>query len=146
MNRPPRDLLERLRFFHREVESLFRRLFQDQLAPGPLEGPAVFPLVDVVEQEDEILVRADLPGVSKESLELYGAANFLVVRGVKPPPERTWKYLRVERTFGAFQRMVVLPAPGDPSRVTARFDRGVLEVRIPKVNERRRTHRQIPIE
>ena len=146
MSHVPRDLLERLHFFHREVESLFRRLFQDQLAHGPLQGPDAFPPVDVVEHEGEILVRADLPGVGRDAIELYGSPNFLVLRGAKNPPERKWNYLRVERAFGPFQRLVVLPAPGDPSRVVARYDQGVLEIRVPKVSERRQTHRQIPIE
>ncbi|MBI5442734.1 MAG: Hsp20/alpha crystallin family protein, partial [Deltaproteobacteria bacterium] len=66
--------------------------------------------------------------------------------GVKPAPAEKWAYLRVERTFGPFQRLVVLPVPGDSARVTARYNGGVLEVRIPKVLDRRKIHRQIPIE
>jgi len=146
MSRIPKDILERLGYFHREVEGLFRKLFEEQLGPGALGEEAAYPPVDVVETEGEILIRADLPGADKAEIELYGAPNFLVIRGVKKASQEKWAYLRIERSFGPFQRLVVLPVPGDPSRVTARYDRGVLEVRVPKVVDRRRIHQQIPIE
>jgi len=144
MNRIPRDILERIAYFHREAESLFHRLFDEELGGG-LEGKPV-PAVDVVETEGEILVRTDLPGVGRGDLELFGAPNFLVIRGAKRPEKERWTYLRIERTFGPFQRLIVLPAAGDPARVEARLRNGVLEVRVPKVLDRRKVHRQIPIE
>ncbi|MBE0617951.1 MAG: Hsp20/alpha crystallin family protein [Proteobacteria bacterium] len=146
MTRIPRDILERLGYFHREVEALFRRLFDEELGTGALEDKPPFPPVDVIETAEEILVRADLPGTDRDSIELYGAPNFLVIRGTKNPETEKWTYLRIERSFGAFQRLIVLPAAGDPARVEARYDRGVLEVRIPRVVERRKIHRQIPID
>lgn len=145
MSQIPQDVLERLAYFHREAERLFHRLFDEELGTGRLEGKAA-PPVDVVETETEILVRTDLPGVDKGDIELYGAPNFLVIRGVKRPEKERWSYLRIERAFGPFQRLIVLPAPGDPARVEARFESGVLEVRIPKVIDRRKMHRRIPIE
>jgi HSP20 family protein len=146
MSRIPRDILERLRYFHREADGLFRRLFEEELGPRALTEEAPYPLVDVVEAADEILVRADLPDTDKGAIELYGAPNFVVIRGNKRPVRESSSYLRVERSFGPFQRLVVLPIPGDPSQVRARYDRGVLEVRIPKMVDRRQVHRQIPIE
>ena len=146
MSRIPKDILERLGYFHREVEGLFRKLFEEQLGPGALGEEGGYPPVDVVETEGEILIRADLPGTDKTEIELYGAPNFLVIRGVKKATQEKWAYLRIERSFGSFQRLVVLPVPGDPSRVRARYDQGVLEVRVPKVVDRRRIHQQIPIE
>ena len=146
MSRAPKDILERLGYFHREVEGLFRRLFEEELGAGALGDEAPFPPVDVVETADEIWVRADLPGLAKEDIVLYGAPNFLVIRGVKSAPAEKWAYLRVERTFGPFQRLVALPVPGDTGKVRARHEQGVLEVRIPKVRDRRKIHRRIPIE
>jgi HSP20 family protein len=146
MTQVPKDILERLAHFHREVEGLFRRMFEGDLGTGTLTEEAPFPPVDVAESDSEILVRADLPGTSRETIELFGAPNLLVIRGVKDTVRQRWTYLRVERTFGAFQRLVVLPASGDPARVRARYHQGVLEVHIPKVSDRRKIHRQIPIE
>ncbi len=146
MSRIPKDILERLSYFHAEVEGLFRRLFEEQLGPGALGEESPYPPVDVVETKDEILIRADIPGTDKAEIELYGAPNFLVIRGTKRASQEKWAYLRIERSFGPFQRLVVLPVPGDPSRVQARYDRGVLEVRVPKVVDRRRIHQQIAVE
>jgi len=145
MSQIPPNILERLAYFHREAERLFHRLFDEELGPGRLEGETA-PPVDVVETETEILVRTDLPGVDRNDVELYGAPNFLVIRGVKRPEKERWSYLRIERAFGPFQRLIVLPAPGDPARVEASHQDGVLEVRIPKVTDRRKIHRRIPIE
>ena len=146
MSRIPKDILERLTYYHREVEDLFRRLFEDELGAGALGEEVPYPPVDVVETDREVLVRADLPGLSKEEIILYGAPNFLVIRGVKPAPAEKWAYLRLERSTGPFQRLVMLPAAGDTGRTRAAYQQGVLEVRIPKVSDRRKVHRQIPIE
>ncbi len=145
MSHIPQDVLERLAYFHREVEKLFHKLFDEELGAGRLEGKPT-PPVDVVETEAEVLVRTDLPGVDRSDIELYGAPNFLVIRGVKRPEKERWSYLRIERAFGPFQRLIVLPAPGDPARVAAKYEGGVLEIRIPKVIDRRKIHRRIPIE
>lgn len=146
MSRIPKDILERLSYFHREVEGMFRRLFEEELGASGLGEDSPYPPVDVLETEEEIVIRADLPGVDKAALELYGAPNFLVIRGNKQAGGEKWAYLRIERTFGPFQRLVVFPVPGDPARVRARYERGVLEVKVPKVTDRRQIHRQIPIE
>lgn len=146
MTRIPRDILERLGYFHKEVDGLFRRLFEEELGPAILEEEDPYPPVDVVEDENEIIIRADVPGVRKDAIELYGAPNFLVIRGIKRASNEKKAFLRVERIFGPFQRLLVLPAPSDPSKITARCEKGVLEVRVPKVADRRKIHRQIPIE
>lgn len=146
MSRIPTDVFERLRYFHEQVEELFRRLFGEELEGDALGEAAAFPNVDVLETEAEMIIRADLPGAERDAIELFGAPGFLVLRGVKPTAREDGGYLRIERTFGPFQRLVVLPALGDPARVRARYDRGVLEVRMDKVVDRRKIHRQIPIE
>ncbi len=146
MSRIPRDILERLGYFHQEVEALFRRLFDEDLGATGLEDKTLPPPVDVIETEEEILVRVDLPGADRDSIELYGAPNFLVIRGTKQPETERWTYLRIERRFGPFQRLIVLPVAGDPVRGRARYDEGVLEVRIPRVIDRRLKYRQIPID
>lgn len=146
MSRIPRDILERLEYFREEVEALFRRLFGEEAGLAGREDVPPWPPVDVIETEDEIVVRADLPGADRGAMELYGAPSFLVLRGTKHPDAQGWSYLRMERTFGPFQRLVVLPASGDPARGAARYVDGVLEIRIPRLAERRKTHRQIPIE
>jgi HSP20 family protein len=142
----PKDFFERLTYFQREVEELFRRLFQDEVGPGALSEDSAYPPVDLEEAETEIVLRADLPGMEKDAIVLYGSPHFLVIRGTKQPPAEKWAYLRVERSFGPLQRLVVLPVPCDSAKVRARYERGVLEVRVPKVLDRRKIHRHIAIE
>lgn len=146
MSRIPADVLERLRYFHDEVEALFRRLFGEHIEADHPEDGAPFPCVDVLETGAEMIVRVDLPGADRDAIELFGAPGFLVLRGTQPAAREPGRYLRLERTAGPFQRLVVLPAVGDPARVRARYERGVLEVRMDKVVDRRKVHRQIPIE
>lgn len=145
MTRVPTDILDRLAYFHREVDALFRRLFEEEPGAG-WEDRGCTPPLDVEEGEDEIVVRIDLPGVAREEIELHGAPGFLVIRGVKRTECEARACLRLERSCGSFQRLVALPAAGDPARIRAHCALGVLEVRIPKVAERRRRHRRIPIE
>lgn len=144
MSRIPKDLVARLDYFHREVENLFHRLFGADIG-ADFEHEASIPAMDLVETEEEVILRADLPGLGKEAIELNAAPNFLMIRGNREPAEASSDPLRVERTFGAFQRLVSLPATADTARITAKFSRGVLEVRVPKLSDRRQGQRRIEI-
>lgn len=144
MSRIPKDLVARLDYFHREVESLFHRLFGVDIG-ADFEHEASTPPMDLVETEEELVFRADLPGLAKEEIELHAAPNFLMIRGNRVAAEANADPLRVERTFGPFQRLVSLPVTADTSRVSAKFSRGVLEVRVPKQSDRRKGQRRIPI-
>jgi HSP20 family protein len=144
MNRIPKDLLARLDYFHREVEELFSRLFGSDFGSG-FSHDDTLPCLDLLETEDEVILRADLPGVAKESIDLHVAPNYVVLRGAKEAPETRHDCLRVERTFGSFQRLMPLPATADVGNATARLERGVLEVRMPKLVDRRKGQRRIRI-
>lgn len=144
MSRIPKDLVARLDYFHREVENLFHRLFGADIG-ADFEHEASVPPMDLVETEEEIILRADLPGLAKEEIELNAAPNFLMIRGNREPKEANADPLRVERTFGPFQRLVSLPVTADTARITAKFARGVLEVRVPKQSDRRKGQRRVNI-
>lgn len=144
MSRIPKDLVARLEYFHREVEGLFHRLFGADIGTD-FEQEAAMPCMDLVETETEIILRADLPGVKKEAIELSAAPNFLMLRGTRENEDQKRDCLRVERTFGPFQRLISLPSTADTTRVSAKLTRGILEVRVPKMNDRRKSQRRIPI-
>jgi HSP20 family protein len=97
------------------------------------------PAMDLVENTDELVLRADLPGLSEEDVKIEVEDNVLTVRGQRKSEheERKDGYFRVERAFGSFHRSLTLPEGVDPEKVTANFDRGVLEVRIPKPEQRK---------
>ena len=95
--------------------------------------------MDLVETEDHFVLRADLPGMSEEDIRVEVESGTLTVAGERKAEHELSKegYHRVERAFGAFSRSLTLPRDIDPEAVTAAFDRGVLEIRIPKPAERK---------
>ena len=144
MSRVPTDLLARLDYFHREVERLFQRLFGSELGSG-FDHAEDAPQLDLLESDDEVIVRVDLPGVAQKNLELHAPPDHLILRGNKDPDQPQSDCLRMERTFGSFQRLVSMPTTADTSKATARLAHGVLEIHIPKLVDRRTGPKRIAI-
>jgi HSP20 family protein len=128
-----------------EMNRLFNTFF-DAPAPGNGGGGGGaaqmrrwLPAMDLVETDDDFVLRVDLPGLSEEDVKIELEDNVLTISGERKAEheERQEGYYRVERASGAFARSLTLPEGVDPSGVTANFDRGVLEVRIPKPEERK---------
>ena len=97
------------------------------------------PAMDLVETEDHFVLKADLPGLSEEDVKLEFEDNVLTLSGERKVEHETKKegFYRLERSTGAFSRSLTLPDGIDVDAVAATFDRGVLEVRIPKPEERK---------
>ena len=122
-----------------EVNRLFNTAFD---TPAPGNGGTLrrwMPAMDLVETDDQFVLRADLPGMSEEDVRIEVEDSTLTISGERKAEHETKEegYYRVERGYGAFSRALTLPRGVDPSAVTASFDRGVLEVRIPKPEERK---------
>ena len=100
------------------------------------------PRVDVIDRDDEILVRAEVPGVEKKDLHVDLAGHFLTIKGERHTEEETKDedFFRSEITTGTFSRTVRLPEDVDFEKVKADFKEGMLEVHLPKTHktERRR--------
>ncbi len=92
------------------------------------------PAMDLVETIDDFVLRADLPGLSEKDVSIELEDNVLTISGERKAEheERKEGSYRVERSFGSFSRSLTLPDGVDPEAVTANFDHGVLEVRVPK--------------
>ncbi|HEV3391406.1 MAG TPA: Hsp20/alpha crystallin family protein, partial [Solirubrobacteraceae bacterium] len=128
---------------------LFNTFF-DQPAPtgrGGAPSRRWIPAMDLVETADHYVLRADLPGLSEDDVNLQLEDNVLTISG-----ERTAKhedeqegYYRLERAFGTFSRSLTLPDGVDPDGVHAHFDRGVLEIRIPKPEQKKPRQVQIAL-
>jgi HSP20 family protein len=101
--------------------------------------------MDLVETYEHLVLRADLPGIDREDIEIEVKDNVLTVSGERSAEheQKGEGFHRVERAFGRFSRSVDLPAGVAADSVDARFDRGVLEVRIPKPEERKPTRIEI---
>ena len=126
-----------------EMNRLFNTFF-DAPAPGPAAGQTSnlrrwIPPMDLVETQDEFVLRADLPGLSESDVNIELEDNVLTISGERKAEHQEQKegYYRVERAWGSFSRSLTLPEGVNPEAVKASFDRGVLEVRIPKPEERK---------
>ena len=121
-----------------EMNRLFGTVFD---APSPGNGSAMrrwMPAMDLVETEDHFVLRADLPGLSEEDVSIEVADDVLTISGERRfEQEAAGGHVRVERGFGAFRRSLTIPDGVDAEAVTAAFDKGVLEVRIPKPEQRK---------
>jgi len=132
--------LRELASIQNEMNRLFGTVF-DAPAPGGNGGTLRrwMPAMDLVETEDHFVLRADLPGLAEGDVNIEVEDNVLTVSGERKAEHETTKegYHRVERAFGSFSRSLTLPEGVDADAVTASFDRGVLEIRIPKPEQRK---------
>src|SRR2546423_11320834 len=103
------------------------------------------PAMDLVESDDHFVLKADLPGLGEDDVSIEIRDNTLTIAGERKSEheqrERGW--YRVERSTGAFSRSLSLPEGVDPGAVSAAFDKGVLEVRIPKPEQKKPRRVQI---
>ena len=131
--------LRELTTLQNEMNRLFGTVFD---APAQGNGGTMrrwMPAMDLVETDQHFVLHADLPGLSEEDVNIEVEDRVLTVSGERKATHETAKdgYHRVERAFGSFSRSLTLPEGINPEAVEASFDRGVLEVRIPKPEERK---------
>jgi HSP20 family protein len=120
--------------FTREIDRVFDAFF------GQTDQARRWvPPVDLVEAEDHFVLKADLPGLVEGDVNIELQDGTLTISGERraehEQSERGW--YRIERSFGSFNRSLTLPDGVDPDRIEAAFSNGVLEVRIPKPEERK---------
>jgi HSP20 family protein len=127
------------------------RMFDDffgrgWLRPFRFERPALaefdwnLPKVDVVDREAEIVVRAEVPGVKKEDIEVSVSGDVLTIKGESKHEEKEEKgdYWRSEITRGSFSRTLQLPAAVDEDKVKAEMKDGLLQLTLPKIEKAKR--------
>ncbi len=95
------------------------------------------PAVDLYEEKDDIVVKAELPGMDKDNIEVNLTDHTLTIKGEKKKEEEIKEkdYYRAERSYGSFFRTVELPKEVHSDKVKAHFKNGILEVRLPKTEE-----------
>ncbi len=129
------DPLDGLSHIQREMSDLL-----DLLSSSPqIEGyvSADFPPIIVSVSGDNIIVRAELPGIKINDLDIQVVNDVLTIKGERKSGEESAKitYLRRERNYGTFARSLVLPEKVDVDNVTASYKQGVLTVKLPKSPE-----------
>ena len=144
------DTLEKFLAFQREVNRLFRRIFEEDSAPRSTPGESVATRADVSEKNGELHVEVETPGTPFESLNLWVSRDLIVVEGEKSgealPRDEKITYHCMERDFGPFRRVLEIPCPVDANAIRASYRAGVLSVVLPKIEDRRGEKRRVPIE
>jgi HSP20 family protein len=121
------------------VHRLFNSFFDTPTAAPAGTLRRWTPAIDVVETESEYVLRADLPGLTEQDVNVELENDVLTVSGERKSEqeERKAGYYRIERSSGSFRRALRLPEGVDPEAIKASFEHGVLEVRIPKPEQRK---------
>jgi len=136
--RPFMDLARWERDMERMMEDFFgRRPRWPERWFGNRELEITAPAVDLFEEKDEIVVKAELPGMDKENIEVNLTDHHLTIKGEKKKEEEVKEenYYRAERSYGSFLRTLELPKDVRADKVKASFKNGILEVRLPKTEE-----------
>jgi len=136
--RPFMDLARWERDMERMMEDFFgRRPRWPERWFGNRELEITAPAVDVFEEKDEIVVKAELPGMNKENIEVNLTDHHLTIKGEKKKEAEVKEenYYRAERSYGSFLRTLELPKDVHADKVKASFKNGILEVRLPKTEE-----------
>jgi HSP20 family protein len=139
---------EEIKRLEDEIDDIFNQFWKSTRIPRlslpkvkagkeivPFESEMWSPAVDVVEKEKEIIVKCDLPGVDKKDVKIKINSESVTISGElkKEKKQNEENYYVEERVYGAFSKIVPLPAEVDPEKAQAKFENGVLELAIPKV-------------
>ncbi len=140
---------------HRRIDDLFADFFtgfgEDTLWPrGLTAGPRAFttlPKVDVAETDDEVVVTADLPGMTEKDLNVSLDGDLLTIRGTRKEEkeDKNRSYHLVERSYGEFHRVLQIPDGVNKDKIKAAFKKGELKVTLPKLPQTKSPSRHIEI-
>jgi len=123
-----------------QLREQMNRLFEQSLSRVGTEPTATStwaPAVDILETENELILRAELPGVNPDDITIRMEGETLTLRGDRrvEKAEKDWQYVRVERAYGTFQRSFTLGLRVQQDQIHATYRDGVLEVILPKAEE-----------
>jgi HSP20 family protein len=145
----PNDLIRRFGAeMDRVLENLGVRREIGNLADQIMDRPFMWsPQVEVVEKDDQLVIRADLPGLKKDEITIDLADDAVTIEGERKEQreESHEGYYRSERSYGRFHRRIPLPAGVDTETATAQFSNGVLEIGIALPEAKERKARKIEI-
>lgn len=117
------------------------RMLGDFFGHRPARPAVPAPMLDVIERDDEVIVRATVPGLKKQDLDISVSGTLLTIRGdtkEEKKKEEEGEYYRSEIPRGPFARTLALPAEVDESKAKATMKDGMLELTLPKLEKARR--------
>jgi len=131
------------------MNKFIERVFTEPLSMGLPEAIGWVPAMDIVENEKELTLIVELPGLEKKDVEISIEEGVLTLRGEKVEERKEngaeKKYYLFERMFGSFNRTFTLPRFVDANLIAAEFDKGVLKIHLPKTAEAETKGRKIDI-
>lgn len=130
-----RDIFSDLTGMQQEMNRVFDEFFGER--QGDMAQCTWTPMVDVSETDAELKIRAELPGLTQENIEIHLQDNVLTLQGEKKQEQKEERenFHRVERCYGTFSRSFSLPANVKTDAIQATFKNGVLLITLPKVEE-----------
>ena len=137
--------------FRREMDRMFEDFFTgvggDRALQSATGWSAVAPTIDVAESDREVVVTAELPGLNDKDFEVTLAGDLLTIKGEKKSEheEKNGDATYMERRFGSFARTLRLPFEIGNEKIDAKYDKGVLTVRVPKPAEVQKRVRRIEV-
>jgi HSP20 family protein len=119
---------------HHDMDDLFSSFFGDW---PTLSRRTVWPAIDIADSENEIIVKAKVPGCKAEDIDISIHGNTMTISGEKKAEEekKAKGYYHLERSYGSFRRELSLPDGVDPDKVEASCKNGVLTVTLPQSNK-----------
>jgi HSP20 family protein len=129
---PFRDLMAMQDRMTRLFDETLSRIWKEELPRGVWSPP-----VDILEKENEVILKVDLPEMNQNDVDIKVEENMLIIRGerkfIKETP--SGNYLQIERPYGTFQRTFAIPRVIDQEKIKATYKDGVLRVVLPKREE-----------
>ena len=121
-----------------EVEEMARSAFETSLVPK----------LDMYEEDKELVIKAELPGIQKEDINISLEGDTLRIEAEKKQEETTeeTRYYSYERYYGHYSRSVPLPTPVEAEKVSATFENGLLEIKLPRAEETKPRHIEVKVE
>lgn len=140
------DPFEKMFGIREDFDSMLKDFFRDFGTSS--SRPGVFPLMDVREDSEKYTVAVEVPGMTRDDINLSIQDDQLVVEGEKKEEEKEEdeSYLRVERSYGRFRRRLRLPGDVDQEKVDAKYKDGVLNIHLPKTEEKKPKEIEVEIE
>ncbi len=141
--------------WERDIDRMMDDLFARRMRPWwperwfrAWDDEVIEPALDIYEEKDEIIVKAELPGMDKDEIEVDISDSELILKGEKKKEEKIEEkdYYRCERSYGAFRRSVELPTDVQANKIKASFKNGILEVRLPKTEKAKAKEIKIKVE
>lgn len=132
----------------REMDSVFDRFFGDMGWREPSLTRQFVPALDVSENGNEFVVKAELPGMDPKEVDINLTGNLLTIRGEKKheKEEKGDGFHRMERSYGSFSRSFQLPCEVQEDKIEAHHKNGVLDLRLPKAESAKRKSVKIAVE